>query len=188
MKNARIFATLTLLTTSLLGGCHTVVRDPGTLAKACSQGNGHFECQVQTVIRALEDAYAEAGWHNQQPAKFTAGARILTGILVDYRCGVPHSVETPYGKYLLNVGDVTLANYTTVPATYYDTTGLFQLIPKGVQLKQLQHFPIAGAAYSPANAKLCDKYGMDHYSMESVNGYPVLPVTYRPVPNPQPEE
>ena len=170
------------------GGCHAEIRDPGPLAKACAHGNGHFECQVQTVIRALEDAYAETGWHNQRPAKFTTGAGILTGILVNYRCGVPHSVETPYGTYLLNVGDVTLADYTTVPATYYDTTGLFQLMPKGVQMKQFQHFPIAGAVYSPANAMLCDKYGMDYYSVESVNGFSIPPVTYRPTPTPKPEE
>jgi hypothetical protein len=58
MKNSlAIFAALALLASSQLGGCHAEIRDPGPLAKACSQGNGHFECQVQTVIRALKDTF-----------------------------------------------------------------------------------------------------------------------------------
>jgi hypothetical protein len=93
-------------------------------------------------------------------------------------------VETSYGTYLLNIGQVTLPSYGTTEAN------LFQIMPKKIKLVKLQmeyHWGLYSSADTPTQTEQCRRYGLTYYRAQNVNGFNIESVTYRPTPTPQPE-
>jgi hypothetical protein len=157
---------VTLIATSLLGGCHTAVRDPGSLAKACANGIGHFECQVETIIDRILRTYD--GTDEPKPEmRLDKSIRTLTGVEVVYACGLLHYITTPYGTYDAKFKD-----------SYSVKGHSSHVLPESTLVKHIDFQHIV---------KIPCSEGVLRYQILEMNGYPIPPVTRSTVPTPQPE-
>ncbi len=161
------FLTTTLFAASLLGACHMEIRDPGPLAKACSRDKGHFECQVETIKDRILRTYGGADEPKPQ-MKFDNSIRTLTGVEVEYVCGLLRYITTPYGTYEARFED-----------SYSIKGHGSHVLPESRLVKQIDFQHIV---------KIPCSEGVLRYQVLEMNGYPIPPVTRSTIPTPQPEE